>query len=356
MRHIAHYPGQHVHPMLAKTAVNFDFGDLTTINPDTGRFRSVVPEGGNPKYRGHNILELLEDALANEVSFALTVSYQEPMNVTVYSVMTGWSASVDASKEGWGLRLLEKAEAHDEDYMGKWLDENSDFSGYRASRKTAASDPIESYKIMSQIAKQCYEDFQQLQRNVEDASEMYLDHKDMYEPNVRVDSDSRFEKEDIERARSMAGWFNEISFALKDMPAKRFNSLMQHIQSQPYQSSRKTATGEMSEADLTSDGEWGFWVQVADAVGGTIHPFDKYQGPYIRYNGNRFWLQSDETGDFVYNETTDELRPISESFGDSQFRLVPAVIAEEIRDMARTSSRKTAEISSSKHRYWRSKG
>lgn len=326
MRHIAHYPGQHVHPMLAKqgasimdqqsdgqdknrssdgyaiivmyltategvydsgytqesaaaaismardegryqelledarawlssdktssrkTAVNFDFGDLTTINPDTGRFRSVVPEGGNPKYRGYNILELLEDALDNAVSFTPMVSYEEPTTVSVTCVESGWSASVDASKEGWGLRLLEQAEAHDDDYMGKWLDENSDFSGYRASRKTA--------------------------------------------------------------------------------------------------------TGEMSEADLTPDGEWGFWVQVADAVGGTIHPFDKYQGPYIRYNGNRFWLHSDETGDFVYNETTDELRPIFESVGGGlQFSFVPAAVAEEIRDMARTGSRKrgtrkTAEISS----------
>lgn len=251
MRHIAHYPGQHVHPMLAKTAVNFDFSDLTTINPDTGRFRSVVPEGGNPKYRGYNILELLEDALANAVSFTPMVSYEEPTTVSVTCVESGWSASVDASKEGWGLRLLEQAEAHDDDYMGKWLDENSDFSGYRASRKTA--------------------------------------------------------------------------------------------------------TGEMSEADLTPDGEWGFWVQVADAVGGTIHPFDKYQGPYIRYNGNKFWLQSDETGDFVYNETTDELRPSPLFFEDTEASDV-AYIAEEIRDMARTSSRKTAEMSSSKHRYWRSKG
>lgn len=118
---------------------------------------------------------------------------------------------------------------------------------------------------------------------------------------------------------------------------------MRHISHYPGQHVHpllaKTATGEMSEADLTRDGEWGFWVEVADAVGGTIHPFDKYQGPYIRYNGNKFWLVSDENGgELIYNETTDELRPSPLFFEGTDV----AYIAEQIRDMARTSSRKTA--------------
>ncbi len=125
---------------------------------------------------------------------------------------------------------------------------------------------------------------------------------------------------------------------------------MRHIAYYPGQHTHpllaKTATGEMSEADLTLDGEWGFWVQVAEALGGTVHPFDVYQGPYIRYNGQKFWLQGDQSGNYIYNETTEQVRSVSMFFSDfAPDKRDISYIAEEIRDMARTSSkqsRKTA--------------
>jgi hypothetical protein len=106
-------------------------------------------------------------------------------------------------------------------------------------------------------------------------------------------------------------------------------------------SSRKTATGEMSAADLTLDGEWGFLVEVAEDLGGTIYPFDKYQGPYIMYKGNKFWFGSDGQEDYIYNETTGEFRPFSVWQN-------PGYAANEIREMvgeryaSRKQSRKTA--------------
>jgi hypothetical protein len=154
---------------------------MPTIDPSSGRFR---PSNSTKNF--NMSMDKIEQFFADSVSFDARLSFEEPSTITMSCVDTGWSASVDASKDGWAVRLLEKAETHDEDYMSDYLDRNSDFSDYRASRKTA--------------------------------------------------------------------------------------------------------TGEMSEADLTLDGEWGFMVEVAEDLGGTIHPFDKYQGPYIMYKGNKFWL------------------------------------------------------------------
>jgi hypothetical protein len=123
---------------------------------------------------------------------------------------------------------------------------------------------------------------------------------------------------------------------------------MRHIAHYPGQHTHpllaKTATGEMSAADLTLDGEWGFLVEVAEDLGGTIHPFDKYQGPYIMYKGNKFWFGSDGQEDYIYNETTGEFRPFSVWQN-------PGYAANEIREMvgeryaSRKQSRKTARRS-----------
>ena len=134
-RHIAHYPGQHTHPLLAKTAYISldDLQNMPTIDPSSGRFR---PSNSTKNF---NIsMDKIEQFFADSVSFDARLSFEERSTITMSCVDTGWSASVDASKDGWAVSLLEKAEAHDEDYMSGYLDRNSDFSGYRASRKTAA--------------------------------------------------------------------------------------------------------------------------------------------------------------------------------------------------------------------------
>lgn len=86
-------------------------------------------------------------------------------------------------------------------------------------------------------------------------------------------------------------------------------------------------TGEMAwitQEGLDSNGEeWPYHVIIAEAVGGTLKPFDSYQGPYIsvgldlRANGNpvpaygfgcvRLWLYEDDDGEpVIYREDIDE--------------------------------------------------
>src|SRR5271157_830423 len=47
----------------------------------------------------------------------------------------------------------------------------------------------------------------------------------------------------------------------------------------------KKATGEQSSDDVTRK-EYPLWYLIADALGGTVEPFDVYQGPYITVPGN----------------------------------------------------------------------
>ena len=83
-------------------------------------------------------------------------------------------------------------------------------------------------------------------------------------------------------------------------------------------------TGEMVRADVTRE-TWPTHFAIADALGGTVEPFDQYQGPYILIGNDiragaepyavavrglgvvRLWLCYDE-GEFatVYNEATNE--------------------------------------------------
>lgn len=71
-------------------------------------------------------------------------------------------------------------------------------------------------------------------------------------------------------------------------------------------------TGEMSKFDLTVDGEWGLFVETANLIDGAeLRPFDKYQGPYMLYNGHKLWftemevLDDGSTVQGIYDERLD---------------------------------------------------
>jgi hypothetical protein len=86
----------------------------------------------------------------------------------------------------------------------------------------------------------------------------------------------------------------------------------------PLQSSKKEATGEMSQAELDENGreEWPMHYNIADALGAEVKPFDQYQGPYVRVPEGRLWVTTPEgAGDgaelIVWNESN---RKSSEPF------------------------------------------
>lgn len=62
-------------------------------------------------------------------------------------------------------------------------------------------------------------------------------------------------------------------------------------------------TGEMSKADVTREA-FPVHFAIADELGGSVHPFDVYQGPYIRARGHKLWLMDDEGFCVIYDETT----------------------------------------------------
>ena len=84
-------------------------------------------------------------------------------------------------------------------------------------------------------------------------------------------------------------------------------------------------TGEMSCADVTREAFPAHFA-IADALGGTVHPFDVYQGPYVLARGHRLWISDDGNGAVVYDETT---RRQSERF--------PECFAEEFAPSAAES-------------------
>lgn len=64
-------------------------------------------------------------------------------------------------------------------------------------------------------------------------------------------------------------------------------------------------TGEMSKADVTREA-YPIHFEIADAIGGTVEPFDVYQGPYIATpDGVRLFVCSDDgCNAFIWNEAT----------------------------------------------------
>ena len=66
----------------------------------------------------------------------------------------------------------------------------------------------------------------------------------------------------------------------------------------------KKATGEMSKADVTREA-YPIHFAIADAVGGTVEPFDVYQGPYISTDQGKLFITVEEGGmATVWNEST----------------------------------------------------
>ena len=88
----------------------------------------------------------------------------------------------------------------------------------------------------------------------------------------------------------------------------------------------KVATGEMTQQELDANGrqEWPLHYAIADAFGGTVKPFDQYQGPYVligseirgqgvyapatRMEGTvRLWISSEDgVNGIVYNEDNEK--------------------------------------------------
>ena len=67
----------------------------------------------------------------------------------------------------------------------------------------------------------------------------------------------------------------------------------------------KVATGEMSQQELDANGhmEWPLHYAIAEALGGTVRPFDQYQGPYVLIGEDRLWVSSEDGAEgVVYNE------------------------------------------------------
>lgn len=66
-------------------------------------------------------------------------------------------------------------------------------------------------------------------------------------------------------------------------------------------------TGEMSKADVTPE-EFPIHFALAKEFGGTVEPFDVYQGPYVLLpDGTRLFIGCDDGAfGYVWNESTRE--------------------------------------------------
>ncbi|KKL90032.1 hypothetical protein LCGC14_1908670 [marine sediment metagenome] len=85
-------------------------------------------------------------------------------------------------------------------------------------------------------------------------------------------------------------------------------------------------TGEMFKSDVTPEA-YPIHFAIAEALGGTVQPFDQYQGPYVLIGddircGNepyavaprglgvvRLWITEDSRGPVVYNEANEKTAP-----------------------------------------------
>ncbi|KKM74800.1 hypothetical protein LCGC14_1396630 [marine sediment metagenome] len=82
-------------------------------------------------------------------------------------------------------------------------------------------------------------------------------------------------------------------------------------------------TGEMFKSDVTPEA-YPIHFAIAEALGGTVQPFDQYQGPYVCVGDDirsgdepyavavqglgvvRLWLVDDGDGPYVYNEANEK--------------------------------------------------
>ena len=65
--------------------------------------------------------------------------------------------------------------------------------------------------------------------------------------------------------------------------------------------------GEMSQAEVTREA-YPLHFAIADEFNGEVRAFDQYQGPYVRCDVGKFWIQTDD-GQWlqVYNERSEKL-------------------------------------------------
>jgi len=93
-------------------------------------------------------------------------------------------------------------------------------------------------------------------------------------------------------------------------------------------------TGEMSKSDLA---DYPTHKAVADALGGVLRPFDKYQGPYISTPYGRLWLQDDEPGAPRVVLTEQGTRPRTRKSASYSDRDTIAAARALIRDVRRSA-------------------
>lgn len=66
-------------------------------------------------------------------------------------------------------------------------------------------------------------------------------------------------------------------------------------------------TGEMHHSEVTADAYPAHFA-IAKAFGGTVKPFDQYQGPYVLIGAARLWLCPEEDSGFgyIYNQDNEK--------------------------------------------------
>ena len=96
-------------------------------------------------------------------------------------------------------------------------------------------------------------------------------------------------------------------------------------------------TGEMNSIQQdghdSNDEYWPIHAAVAKITGGTLRPFDVYQGPYISSGNNRLWIvPSDNFPDIecrIYNETNEKLSdPFSYQIGHDDLDFIDHFISQ----------------------------
>jgi hypothetical protein len=119
----------------------------------------------------------------------------------------------------------------------------------------------------------------------------------------------------------------------------------------------KLATGEMSQEELDASGrqEWPLHYVIADILGGVVHPFDQYQGPYVEFpdEGRLFIYSEDGVEGAVFNEDTKESSaPFMLNGNDSETDAVNAALSvcEHPNDKMKDRTQSLSEVLSPEER------